>query len=265
MDWLRRGYPPRQSSPFNGTRNSPLAATRWASASSSMQACCSRRAWFYASHSSRAGLPLCIRFASYFSRNGGAGPAIRMVSIVYLMPQPERYQLEMELAACLLLVFVPGQYARISIQKYRVAVVVALLVFGAIQTRTHFQVGAVDYAFDRHSWNVGIRIGGMAAREFAQSAGFRTGVGSSLAGGVFRYSADRRGIRPRHHQSRGSHHSIRNPLHGGWRPTRCGCGESWRERGGGGGRRAAIPIRTTGTIPASFGVYCPRSGETAGT
>ena len=80
---------------------------------------------------------LCIRFASYFFLVTAALALPSEWFHVYLMPQPERYQLEMELAACLLLVFVPGHYARTSLRKYRVAVVVVLLIFGAIQARTY--------------------------------------------------------------------------------------------------------------------------------
>lgn len=94
---------------------------------------------------------LCIRFASYFFLVTAALALPSEWFHIYLMPQPERYQLEMELAACLLLVFVPGQYARISIHKYRVAVVVALLVFGVIQTRTYSRwARSITHSIDIH-------------------------------------------------------------------------------------------------------------------
>jgi len=83
---------------------------------------------------------LCVRFSSYFLLVMAALALPAEWFHVYLMPQPDRYQLEMEIGVCLVLVFVPGRYLMNAAQKRRVAMVVlvaALVVFGAVQAQNY--------------------------------------------------------------------------------------------------------------------------------
>jgi hypothetical protein len=77
--------------------------------------------------------PLCLRFSAYF--------ATIMCSIVltaewtgrYLVPQPERYHLEMEMALCLVVVFGLGSYAYPRVASLKTWVLAAVLLLASVQ------------------------------------------------------------------------------------------------------------------------------------
>jgi len=83
---------------------------------------------------------LCVRFSSYFLLAMAALALPAEWLHVYLMPQPDRYQLELEVAVCLVVVFVLGGPLMNLARKYRVALVVlaaTVVVFGVMQARTY--------------------------------------------------------------------------------------------------------------------------------
>jgi hypothetical protein len=83
---------------------------------------------------------LCVRFSSYFLLAMAALALPAEWFHVYLMPQPDRYHLELEIGVCLAAVFVLGRPLMRVARKSRVVLVIlaaALVVFGAIQARTY--------------------------------------------------------------------------------------------------------------------------------
>jgi hypothetical protein len=88
----------------------------------------------------KSGASLCVRFSSYFLLVMAALALPADWFHVYLMPQPDRYHLELEIGVCLVGAFVLGRPVMNLARRSRVGLVVlaaAVLVFGAIQTRTY--------------------------------------------------------------------------------------------------------------------------------
>lgn len=79
--------------------------------------------------------PLLMRFAAYyFALTGGIALSAEWLHI-YVMPQPDRYHLEMELAAALLVAVIGAASVRRMPRKVRASVIAALLLFGFLQFR----------------------------------------------------------------------------------------------------------------------------------
>ena len=79
--------------------------------------------------------PLLVRFAGYFfTLTGGIALTAEWFRI-YIMPQPDRYHLEMEFAAALLLAAFGAALVRRVPRKLQLSVVAALVFFGVLQFR----------------------------------------------------------------------------------------------------------------------------------
>jgi hypothetical protein len=78
---------------------------------------------------------LCVRFSSYFLLVMAALPLPSEWFHVYLMPQPDRYHLELEIAVCLVLVFGLGPYVMKAPWKLRAALAAILSIAGVSQAR----------------------------------------------------------------------------------------------------------------------------------
>jgi hypothetical protein len=85
----------------------------------------------------KARASLCVRFSSYFLLMTGAIALPAEWFRVNLMPQADRYHVEMEIAICLVLAFAVGPVLQRAAGRYRAWLALALLLCGAFQALTY--------------------------------------------------------------------------------------------------------------------------------
>lgn len=88
---------------------------------------------------SRYHASLCLRFSSYFLLITAALALPDEWFHVYLMPQADRYHLEMEIAVCLFLAFGPGPHLIRAAGRYQTWLAAVLLIAAAVQVRNYTQ------------------------------------------------------------------------------------------------------------------------------
>ena len=105
---------------------------------------------------------------------------------IYILPQPERYHLEMEMAVCFLAAIVLGKVWQALPLRGKLVTTVVLLLAAAHQVHQYRDYARTPYRPHRCHWDCGVSGRKMVGRESSRPAGFPLGIAALLAERVCR-------------------------------------------------------------------------------